>query len=353
MTEYYCFSELIERVLNQLRELGYKDSTLAVYRRTYNRVRAFIKQRGTDYYSKEDGEAFLQNTLVRKGTFRAYACAIRRLDDYIAGKPYRCHHGNPKDSVTEIYASVLEGYLSGCKRNGNAPYTVYAKRMACTAFLNHIERAGCTDLSELDASLVSKALLIYNNKDNYAIIRQFLNYLSDEGITGVDLSGVVPHYRRRKPLPTTYTPEEIGKVEDSVDVSDDTGKRNLAIIRLATRMGLRSGDIAELKWAEIDSNTGYICIIQNKTGLPLSLQMPREVSDALLQYLHQLASCYYILGKVAIRDTQFCWKPKSIHDLFRQKVRECCRFHCDGSFSVCECFHDSVAQFFIVERIFL
>ena len=63
----------------------------------------------------------------------------------------------------------------------------------------------------------------------------------------MDLSGVVPHYRRRKPLPTTYTPEEIGKVEDSVDVSDDTGKRNLAIIRLASRMGLRSGDIAELK----------------------------------------------------------------------------------------------------------
>ena len=31
MTEKdYCFSELIERVLDQLRELGYMDSTLAV-----------------------------------------------------------------------------------------------------------------------------------------------------------------------------------------------------------------------------------------------------------------------------------------------------------------------------------
>ena len=289
MTEKdYCFSELIERVLDQLSGLGYMDSTLAVYRRTYNRVRAFIKQRGTDYYSKEDGEAFLQNTHVKKETIRAYACAIRRLDDYIAGNPYRCHHGNPIDSVTGIYASVLDAYLDGCTRNGNAPYTVYAKRTACTAFLNQIERAGCTDLSELGTSLVSKALLIYKNKDNYAIIRQFLRYLSDEGITGVDLSGVVPHYRRRKPLPTTYTPEEIGKVEDSVDVSDDTGKRNLAIIRLASRMGLRSGDIAELKWSEIDLSTGYICFIQNKTGLPLSLQMPQEVSDSLLQYLENL-----------------------------------------------------------------
>ena len=45
MTEKdYCFSELIERVLDQLRELGYMDSTLVVYRRTYNRVRVQRKR---------------------------------------------------------------------------------------------------------------------------------------------------------------------------------------------------------------------------------------------------------------------------------------------------------------------
>ena len=289
MTEKdYCFGELTDRVLDQLREQGYMDSTLTVYRRIYNRVHALIKQRGTDYYSKEDGEVFLQNTHVKKKTFVAYACAIRRLDDYLAGNPYRCHHGDPVDSVTETYSSVLDDYLSECKRNGNAPYTMNFKRTACTAFLNHVELAGCSDLSELTASLVSQALLIYKNKDNYAIIRQFLRYLSNEGITGEDLSSIVPHYRRRKPLPTTYTPEEIGKVEDSVDVSSDAGKRNLAIIRLATRMGLRSGDIAKLRCSEIDSNTGSIFIIQEKTGLPLSLQMPQEVSDSLLQHLENL-----------------------------------------------------------------
>ena len=51
MTEKdYCFSELIERVLDQLRELGYMDSTLVVYRRTYNRVRVQRKreERGSD-----------------------------------------------------------------------------------------------------------------------------------------------------------------------------------------------------------------------------------------------------------------------------------------------------------------
>lgn len=118
----------------------------------------------------------------------------------------------------------------------------------------------------MNVKLVSQALLTFDNKDNYARVRMFLMFLADIGITESDLSGIVPRYKRREVLPTTYTPTEIRKLEGSINISSDTGKRNLAIIRLATRMGFRSGDIAKLKWKEIDFNTGYISIIQQKTG---------------------------------------------------------------------------------------
>lgn len=284
------FGELMKQVLEQLKNQGYMDSTLAVYRRTYNRVHVFINQLGTDIYTKEAGEKFLHSTSVCKHTLTAYACAVRRLDDHIDGKPYRCHHDVPSREVTAIYAVVLEEYLDECKKSGNSPATIHAKKRACVSFLNHIKQAGCLELSTLDAGLVSQALLIYSNKDNYAIIRLFLKFLADRGIMQSDLSKVVPRYKRRKVLPTTYTPEEISRIESSVSTATDTGKRNLAIIRLATRMGLRSGDIAKLKWSEVDFKTGYICIIQEKTRQPLSLQMPQEVSDALLMHLENLSS---------------------------------------------------------------
>ena len=108
--------------------------------------------------------------------------------------------------------------------------------------------------------MISQALLIYSDKESYVFIRLFLKYLADRGIIRADLSSVVPHYKRRKVLPTTYTPEEISKIEYSINTETDTGK-SLAIIRLATRMGLRSGDIAKLKWEEINFNTGYIKIV--------------------------------------------------------------------------------------------
>ena len=204
------------------------------------------------------------------------------------GKSYRCHHGNPSDKVVGGYADILDGYLYECSTKGNAPTTIAAKEKTCTTFLNYIEKEGYNEISDLNAGIIVRALLIFSNKDNYARIRLFLKYLFDKGFTSSDFSGIVPRYKRKQIIPTTYTPEEIRKLESSIDTRSDTGRRNLAIVRLATRMGLRSGDIARLKWSEIDFRSGYISIVQNKTKVPLSLQMPEDVSEALIQHLDNL-----------------------------------------------------------------
>lgn len=282
MTEnFMILPELVENVIVQLKEQHYMDSTIAVYRRFYGRVDDFMKRQGVVIYTKKLGEDFLNATHVCSSTMKAYECATRRLNDYVEGKPYRCHHGNPSEDISGTYLNLLDGYLEKCIKDGNKTATIACKKKACTLFLNYIEQAGYTQISALNTEITTKVLLIYTNKDNYAIIRLFLRYLSQEGYTVTDLSGIVPHYKRRSVLPTTYTVDEILKIENTVDMTTDTGKRDLAIIRLATRMGLRSGDIAKLNLNEVDFKTGFINIIQEKTGQPLSLQMPIEVSKAI------------------------------------------------------------------------
>ena len=279
------FNELMEGVLDQLRNKGYMESTLTVYRRTYTRVRAFLNECGTDIYTHEIGAGFLAGTKVKKSTYTAYACAIRRLDDFIDKKPYRSHHGCLLVQVSTMFTCVLDRYLQVCCDNGNKPATLKRKEVTCRLFLDFLKKNGCTEISRLDACMVSQSLLTFSNQNRFAEIRQFLSFLAESGITETDLSGVVPRYRRRKPLPTIYTPEELTRVEATADTGTDTGKRNLAIIRLATRMGFRSGDIARLKLTEINFSTGYINIIQEKTGIPLSLKMPYDVADALAAHI--------------------------------------------------------------------
>ena len=279
------FDELMKAVLEQLKSQKYMDSTLTVYRRTYNRIHIFLNHYGTDVYTHELGKAFLADSNVNKPTLVAYACAVRRLNDYIDGKPYRCHHGDYNEQVPLVFADTLTGYLQECIDNGNKPATICSKERTCISFLSFVENAGCSDLSHLNTGIVSQALLTFSNKDAYARIRLFLNYLAEKSIIEMDLSRIVPHYKRGAVLPTTYTPDEISRVEASVDTNTTIGKRNIAIIRLASRMGLRTGDIAKLKLSEINFSTGYISIIQEKTGIPLTLQMPREVVNAISMHL--------------------------------------------------------------------
>lgn len=279
------FNELVEGVLNQLKTKGYMESTLTIYRRTYTRVQAFLNQCGTDIYTPDIGKGFLAGVNVKKSTYAAYACAIRRLNDFISGKPFRSHHDCPHVQAPPEFTYAMDEYLQVCRDKGNRPATLKRKEMTCGLFLDSLKRGGCTDISRLDTGIVSRSLLEFSNRDLYAIIRQFLRFLANKGMTETDLSGIVPHYRRRKPLPTTYTPEEIARVETAVEACTNTGKRNLAIIRLATRMGLRSGDIARLKLSEIDFGTGFINITQEKTGVPISLQMPPDVSGALSAHI--------------------------------------------------------------------
>lgn len=274
-----------ESILRQLQEQNYKETSLANYRRFYDRLYAFMSQNGIEVYNEEVGQIFFDYISAGKSTSKFYAVAVRRLNDFINGEPYRCHHKVAVDDIPATFIEVVNAYLNECEKSGNKPVTIMQKKKSCGLFLQEIEKMGCTDLSCLNVQLVSQALLIFENKEHFAVCRQFLRFLSETGIIDKDYSGIVPRYRRRKTLPTTYTVEEITAVETSIDTDTLTGKRNLAIILLATRMGLRSGDIAKLRCSELNFESGSLNIIQEKTGNPLSLQMPEDVVNAIKSYI--------------------------------------------------------------------
>ena len=287
MTNHKSISldELSTEVIKQLKEQHYMDSTLKTYERTYRRIKEYMERQGVFAYSPEIGQAFLAIQEVSQSTLSAYKCAVRRLSDYYNGMEYRCHHGNDTSAgICPEYQKLLSDYLEECIKKGNKSKTIVYKQFSCKKFLNFLAKNDCKDISRITADIITKALLLFNNTDRYADIRLFLKYLYENGQITRDYAAIIPKVKRPIPVPSVYTVDEIKRIESSIDVSTDTGIRNICIIRLASRMGLRSGDIAKLKISEIDFLSGYISIIQQKTGTPLKLQMPYDVSESL--YLH-------------------------------------------------------------------
>ena len=73
------------------------------------------------------------------------------------------------------------------------------------------------------------------------------------------------------------TTEEIKVIENSVSRSSALGKRNYAMILLASRLGLRASDIMSLKFSDIDWDNDLIKLRIQKTGKTIELPLLASV----------------------------------------------------------------------------
>ena len=76
--------------------------------------------------------------------------------------------------------------------------------------------------------------------------------------------------RKKERIPSYYTTEEIKVIENSVSRSSALGKRNYAMILLASRLGLRASDIMSLKFSDIDWDNDLIKLRIQKQVKPLN-----------------------------------------------------------------------------------
>jgi site-specific recombinase XerD len=126
-----------------------------------------------------------------------------------------------------------------------------------------------------------------NNINVVSSLRVFFRYLYEERLLKTDLSYVLAHYKwvKREKLPSVYTAEEVKRIESSVNRSSAVGKRDYAVLLLATRLGLRASDIACLSFANLDWENSRITLKQYKTGKETELPLLTEIGEAIINYL--------------------------------------------------------------------
>ena len=117
-------------------------------------------------------------------------------------------------------------------------------------------------------------------------LRMFLRFLIAEGKCSSDLYAAIPvlaHWRLSS-LPRYLQPEEVELIISSCDPNSPVGRRDRAILLLLARLGLRAGDIVQLRLRDIDWEDAVIHVSgkgHREVGLPLT----EEVGWALVAYL--------------------------------------------------------------------
>src|SRR5213594_759013 len=164
-----------------------------------------------------------------------------------------------------------------------------------TAPIRDLIRRFGEDPSKLDAQGLRKFVLSQSRSSGWATakrcttaLRMFLRFLIAEGRCRAGLLGAIPalaHWRLSS-LPRYLMPEAVERVIDSCNVSSPVGKRDRAILLLLARLGLRAGDIVQMRLEDIDWKGAWVHVSgkgHRQTRLPLT----QEVGDAIVSYVQE------------------------------------------------------------------
>jgi integrase/recombinase XerD len=198
-------------------------------------------------------------------------------------------------------ATPAEELLASYRRylmleRGVAPLTALRyERMARRFLAGRVSRAGAQtgaeDLCGAEviaylAGCCSRLRTTGSAKREAADLRSLLRFLYLKGITATDLGTAMPPVAgwRDTRLPAAMSAADVTALLGGCDRSRPSGLRDLAILTLLARLGLRSGEVAALQLGDIDWRAGEI-VVRGKARCQDRLPLTVEAGEAVAGYL--------------------------------------------------------------------
>jgi integrase/recombinase XerD len=123
-------------------------------------------------------------------------------------------------------------------------------------------------------------------KMTVAALRSLLGFLHVDGVIERSLASVVPSVARRRlvGLPKGLEPDQVQSLLASCDGNTRTGRRDIAILTMLVRLGMRAGEVAALELDDIDWRAGEI-VVHGKGTCTERLPLPPDVGGVVAAYL--------------------------------------------------------------------
>lgn len=294
---------LVAEALEEIERSGYSRRSRGRYRAVWEHLVEFAgREEFGDVFSEELAVRFLEAHRVGEdelgpgeGWRRHVVWGVKVLADFAKDRQIQ-------RSITEVQSIQLEPamqntlreYQRFCKdRLHVRPVTIDRRTRELTLFLDFVHSRKGRTLRDIQALDLSEFLSYRDHLAPKSVsriisdMRTFLRFLTMRGILQKDLSVDLPkiHVPTDAAIPSVWDHELVIRLLEAIDRSSAKGKRDYAILLLACRLGLRAGDIRQLKLDQLHWESSMIEVMQSKTGQPLILPLTTEVGEALIDYL--------------------------------------------------------------------
>jgi site-specific recombinase XerD len=296
---YQQYDKAAQIVLDYLIEQGFSRTPRMNFRRAIREFRRYLEERCLEY-SHSIAKAWVETLKpnLTRTTFLSFRRSLALVDDAarngsVTNLRFFYDEESLKYRVPECYRQLLGEYIERRRQDGNQPATLQMDSRACTRFLLFLQLKNITNVAFITPEIVKdyhtqaehrttagKNAYIYR-------IRGFVRFLAVRKLVPETLEfAFTTEKASRVSIVTTLSKEQVDSIRTFGEKSSSPSElRSAAMTILALRMGLRSVDICNLCLSDISWKSKTISIVQQKTGVPLTLPFPVEAGNVLARYI--------------------------------------------------------------------
>lgn len=312
---------ITERLKQLLQENNYNPVTIRFYEREWNKIQCFLTaEYGNTEYDMERGLKYLEKqygfiTKYNDGTLSQQRVQLLRvvhmLEDYRLHQVLTRRYYAPQNPITlnVHYSNVFADYSNFLDSTELSISTVGHYKRISLVFMDYLQQRKIESTENITMNTCNsylKTLAGYSFKtieQNVCGIRHFLRFLYSVGMLSADYAEKIhmPVVSKSAKIPSAWNLGELQAMIGAIDRNNPIGKRDYAMILLACVLGLRIGDIKNLRFQNFNWEDKKLSLIQHKTHKPLTLPIPDAVGWAVIDYIKNGRPQYYETDHVFLK----------------------------------------------------
>lgn len=292
-------SELIQATRNELRKTMYTELSIRGPESVWRKFEDYIQSKGINYFSSTVGMEFLEeryqyslNSTSEPNKDRLRA--IQLLVDFQAHERISIRRKGTRREFAPPFRTIFNEFIDSRKNVGISNRTLETHTIYLDRFSRYLAGQEVTQLNEINVShihgFIQHTAATRRNATVYCTacsLRVLLRYLFEQQLIPKNLSVFVPSVKNSKKskIPSAYLQEEIQQMLSVIDRGSPKGKRDYAMLLIASRLGLRASDICKLTFSNFKWESNTIELIQTKTKEAVALPLLHEVGEAVIDYI--------------------------------------------------------------------
>lgn len=304
-----------------LLENNYNPATIHFYEREWNKIQSFLMdEHGDTEFDMECGLKYLEKqygfiSKCNDGTLSQQRVQLLRvihmLEDYSLHKVLTRRYFASKNPLVlnSYYSTIFTGYTTYLESTELSATTKEHYKKSAMVFMDYLTQTKVLQTGKITMENCNAYLKTHTGysfktiEQNVCGIRHFLRYLYSESLIPENYAERIhmPPISKSAKIPSAWNVAELKAMIAAIDRNNPIGKRDYAMIVLACVLGLRIGDIKNLRFSNLNWEKKKVSIVQHKTHKPLTLPIPDAVGWAVIDYIKNGRPSYYESDRVFLK----------------------------------------------------